>query len=68
MRRDILHMGASSLRYEIREIVAAARQVEAAGQEITWENIGDPVRKGESPPTWIREAVSGLVERSEGSG
>ncbi len=61
MRRDILHHGADSLRYEIREIVAAAETFGAQGREITWENIGDPVKKGESPPEWIRDAVSELV-------
>ena len=39
MRRNILHAGASNLKYEIREIVGAAHEIEALGQEITWENI-----------------------------
>ncbi len=61
MRRDILHPGASSLKYEIREIVAAARRIEELGRDITWENIGDPINKGEVPPQWIRDVVSDLV-------
>jgi len=64
MRRNILHVGAQNLKYEIREIVSAAREIEALGQEITWENIGDPVEKGESPPNWIREIVAGLVDQA----
>jgi aspartate/methionine/tyrosine aminotransferase len=68
MRRDILHVGASSLRYEIREIVAAARAIEALGRDIVWENIGDPVAKGESPPRWIRDIVSDLVHDPESWG
>ena len=44
MRRNILHAGASNLKYEIREIVGAAHEIEALGQEITWDNIGDPVQ------------------------
>ncbi len=62
MRRNIVHVGAGSLSYEIREIVAVAREIRGLGQEIVWENIGDPVEKGESPPDWIREIVRGLVE------
>ncbi|MCH7958573.1 MAG: pyridoxal phosphate-dependent aminotransferase [Candidatus Hydrogenedentes bacterium] len=62
MRTNIVHEGAANLRYEIREIVAAAHAIQALGQEITWENIGDPVQKGEVPPDWIREIVRGLVD------
>ena len=62
MRRNILHVGAANLKYEIRVIVGAAHEFEALGQDITWENIGDPVQKGEIPPDWIREIVSGLVD------
>jgi aspartate/methionine/tyrosine aminotransferase len=64
MRRNILHVGAQNLKYEIREIVGEAREIEALGQEITWENIGDPVEKGESPPKWIREIVADLVDQA----
>jgi aspartate/methionine/tyrosine aminotransferase len=63
MRRDIVHVGAASLKYEIREIVSIAHEVERLGQAITWENIGDPVQKGETPPQWIRGIVSDLVHR-----
>ena len=65
MRRNILHVGAQNLKYEIREIVGAAHEIEALGKEITWENIGDPVQKGETPPKWIREIVAGLVDQAE---
>ena len=47
------------------EIVGAAHEIEALGQEITWENIGDPVQKGEIPPKWIREIVTDLVDQAE---
>ncbi len=63
MRRNIVHVGAGNLSYEIREIVAVAREIRALGTEIVWENIGDPVEKGENPPEWIREIVRGLVEK-----
>jgi aspartate/methionine/tyrosine aminotransferase len=65
MRRNILHAGAGNLKYEIREIVAAGNEIRALGQDITWENIGDPVAKGEAPPDWIREIVGGLLEKRE---
>ncbi len=65
MRRDILHVGAQNLKYEIREIVGAAHEIEALGREITWENIGDPVQKGETPPKWIRDIVSDLVDQAD---
>lgn len=62
MRRDIVHPGARSLSYEIREIVSVAHEIRRLGQELTWENIGDPIQKGEIVPEWIREIVRELVE------
>ncbi|MFA6241707.1 MAG: pyridoxal phosphate-dependent aminotransferase [Candidatus Hydrogenedentales bacterium] len=62
MRRNIVHMGASSLSYEIREIVGVAHQIRSMGREIAWENIGDPVQKGEAVPEWIRGIVRDLVD------
>ncbi len=58
MRRDIVHSSADELKYEIREIVLFAREVEKFGIEIIWENIGDPVQKGERLPDWIKQIVS----------
>ena len=51
MRRNIVHEGAENLKYEIREIVSVATQLQDMGVQITWENIGDPIEKGEAPPT-----------------
>ncbi|MGB0714541.1 MAG: pyridoxal phosphate-dependent aminotransferase [Phycisphaerae bacterium] len=62
MRRHLLHAGAGELRYEIREIVELAHQVESLGQALTWENIGDPVQKGDPPPDWIRETITQLLD------
>ncbi len=64
MRRNLLHVGAANLKYEIREIVVAAHELERLGVELTWENIGDPVQKGEVPPQWIRDMISDLVHES----
>jgi len=58
MRSTITHPGASSLVYEIREIVEVAKKLEAHGLSITWENIGDPVAKGEKMAPWIKEYAS----------
>jgi aspartate/methionine/tyrosine aminotransferase len=61
MRRNIVHEGAKNLTYEIREIVEVAHQVRDLGREITWENIGDPVQKGEQLAPWIRDILHELV-------
>ena len=61
MRRSIVHEGAGQLTYEIREIVAVAKKMEAAGLEVTWENIGDPIQKGEAFPDWMKEILADLV-------
>ncbi len=61
MRRDIVHEGSGQLTYEIREIVAVAHQLQDLGVEITWENIGDPVQKGEEIPRWIKDIIIKLV-------
>jgi aspartate/methionine/tyrosine aminotransferase len=65
MRRNIVHMGAGELSYEIREIVAVGHDLQKLGMDITWENIGDPVQKGEEPPKWIRDIVSDLVHEEK---
>ncbi len=57
MRRDIVHPGADRLKYEIREIVAFARELSRWGIRINWENIGDPVKKGETVADWIKDIV-----------
>lgn len=67
MRTNIVHPGAGQLHYEIRGIVDFAKQLEQTGIKITWENIGDPVAKGEAVPEWIREIVANEVRRNSGS-
>ena len=61
MRRNVVHVGASNLSYEIREIVAVAHQIRDLGQTMIWENIGDPIQKGEILPDWIKDIVTDLV-------
>ncbi|MDP2665856.1 MAG: pyridoxal phosphate-dependent aminotransferase [bacterium] len=62
MRLDIVHPGADKLRYEIREIVDVAKRVAKAGIPIIWENIGDPVSRGEVPPAWIKKIIGNAVK------
>ena len=57
MRHKILSDGAKELSYEIREIVKKGDQIRKQGMNIYWENIGDPVLKGEVPPAWIKKIV-----------
>jgi aspartate/methionine/tyrosine aminotransferase len=62
MRRNIVHPGAGKLKYEIREIVAFAREISARWNiPIQWENIGDPVKKGEPIAPWIKDIVRETV-------
>jgi aspartate/methionine/tyrosine aminotransferase len=65
MRRDIVHVGSGQLTYEIREIVAVAKELESYGVKITWENIGDPIEKGEQLPKWVIDIFSKLVTDSK---
>ena len=58
MRTTITHPGADNLVYEIREIVGVANKIESLGQAIIWENIGDPIAKGETIPQWIKDHVA----------
>lgn len=57
MRADIVHAGTKEFSYDIRTIVGLAKKIEKIGTKIIWENIGDPVAKGELIPDWIKEIV-----------
>ena len=65
MRRDIVHPGADELIYEIRQIVAVGKKLQSFGTNIIWENIGDPVQKGEKIAPWIKEIVTNLVQNDK---
>ena len=62
MRTDIVHLGAGELTYEIRNIVAVGDKLEELGIKTYWENIGDPVAKGEHMPQWMKDIVSEMVQ------
>ena len=61
MRRDIVHIGAGELTYAIREIVDRASEIQRLGVAMSWENIGDPVAKGQRIPGWVKDIVAELV-------
>lgn len=58
MRINIVHEGADELTYEIRGIVRVAEKLRQLGVEISWENIGDPIAKGEKFPQWIKDIIT----------
>lgn len=64
MRVDIVHPGAGELKYEIRGIVEFAQKIEQTGIPIIWENIGDPIAKGEKVPGWIQDIVADAARDS----
>ncbi|MBW3538181.1 pyridoxal phosphate-dependent aminotransferase [Candidatus Parcubacteria bacterium] len=64
MRLNLVHEGADELNYEIRQIAELGRRLETAGVKMTWENIGDPVAKGEEVPQWIRRVVAAAAADS----
>ncbi len=68
MRQQLLSEGANELSYEIREIVKKAGQVAELGQEIYWENIGDPIQKKHPLPTWIKEIIASLALQNDSYG
>jgi len=64
MRQRLRNPGARELKYEIRSIVKKAHQVQDLGQEIYWENIGDPVQKHSQVPEWMKEIVIDLLRNN----
>jgi len=62
IRRNIVHPGAGNLTYAIREIVQVAHRFRDLGVEMTYENIGDPVQKGERIVPWIRQILHEVID------
>jgi len=60
VRKNLIKKGDEHLRYEIREIVEIANEIVRRGVPMIWENIGDPVAKGEALPAWMK----GIVEQA----
>jgi len=61
MRTDIVHSGAGELTYEIRNIVTVGEKLQKLGMRTFWENIGDPIAKGEKIPQWMKDVVIDLA-------
>jgi len=53
--------GGSGLTYEIRNIVMIAKKMQEHGLKIIWENIGDPVQKGEKIPDWMKDVLIDIL-------
>ncbi|MEL7004177.1 MAG: pyridoxal phosphate-dependent aminotransferase [Bacteroidota bacterium] len=68
MRNKLLYEGAEQLEYEIRNIVKKAEQVAALGQQIYWENIGDPIQKNAKIPEWIKDILTDLLKEDKSYG
>jgi aspartate/methionine/tyrosine aminotransferase len=58
MRIELVPPGTGELTYEIRNIVNVAEKLQKHGVKINWENIGDPIVKGEVIPLWMKEIVA----------
>lgn len=58
MRIELVPPGTGELTYEIRNIVNVAEKLQKHGVKINWENIGDPIVKGEVIPEWMKEIVA----------
>ena len=61
MRFEIAR-GGSGLTYEIRNIVLIANKLKEYGVDINWENIGDPVQKGEKIPAWMKDVLINILK------
>jgi aspartate/methionine/tyrosine aminotransferase len=60
MRFDIARRS-SGLTYEIRNIINIANKMNDYGIEVIWENIGDPVGKGENIPEWMKGVLTDIL-------
>ena len=56
--------GGSGLTYEIRNIVLIAKKMQEYGLKIIWENIGDPVQKGENIPDWMKDVLIDIIKEN----
>lgn len=61
MKFDIAKSG-SGLTYEIRNIVRVAEELMKNGRNVYFENIGDPVIKGEKIPVWMKDIIKEVVD------
>ncbi len=63
MRKNLIKQGEEHLKYEIREIVEIGKNIEKRGNfSMIWENIWDPVAKGERIPDWMKHIVKNACD------
>ena len=65
MRVQLVPPGTGELTYEIRNIVNVAEKLQRCGVTINWENIGDPIVKGEQIPAWMKQIVADAVMQND---
>ena len=65
MRNDLISPALGGMTYEIRNIVNVAEKLQKHGVNINWENIGDPIVKGETIPDWMKEIVAREVRDND---
>lgn len=68
MRRELVSPGHGEMTYEIRNIVNVAEKLQKCGVKINWENIGDPIVKGEQIPEWMKKIVADEAMHNESWG
>ncbi len=54
----------AGVEYAIRDIVTAARKLEARGKHVDYLNIGDPVQYGFQPPDNVKNALINAVKNN----
>jgi aspartate/methionine/tyrosine aminotransferase len=64
MRFSIAKSG-NGLTYEIRNIVSVAEKLMQNGIEVFFENIGDPVTKGEQIPQWMKDILTEIIQEDK---
>lgn len=67
MRINIVHEEADRLKYEIRKIIEAGEKLKSKGVQMYWENIGDPIAKGQLVPEWIKEIIADTAKNDNSS-
>lgn len=68
MRANLVSPSSAHLSYAIRDIVKFGEVVRRFGVDITWENIGDPIAKGEPVEPWIKEIVHEVMDDDDSWG
>ncbi|MBI5656029.1 MAG: pyridoxal phosphate-dependent aminotransferase [Geobacter sp.] len=68
MRNELVPPSAGRITYEIRNIVNVAEKLQKHGVKINWENIGDPIVKGEIIPDWMKGIVAAAAMENDSYG